>query len=269
MELAVLEWGEGGRPLLVLHGFCGAKENYSELAAPLAEEGWHVVVPDQRGHGESDHPADRSAYSFGAFVVDALALADTLGFESFVLLGHSMGGMTAQMLALEHPGRLGALVLMDTSHTSVEMDPELARAGRNLVETGGIPAMVEALKAAGDPLATDAHRRLVAERPGLSETLDAQTLGCSKEMWLSMSQAMFDAPDRLELLGKLRVPTLVVVGEQDAPFVAASRRMADAIPGAALAVLEDAGHSPQLEAPGATVEALLGFLTEPARQPRR
>jgi len=260
VELEVLESGSGGRPLLVLHGFCGAKENYDEVIGPLARAGWHVVVPDQRGHGASSHPEGEGSYGFGYFVSDALALADTLGWDRFVLLGHSMGGMTAQMLALEHPERVAALILMDTAHARLEIDAELVDAGRQMVEAKGLAALVEAMSSVEDPLATEAHKRLVAERHGYQELLDAQTLACSAEMWVAMTRAMFGAEDRLDDLRTLAVPTLVVVGEQDRPFLGPSRRMAEAIPGARLEALAGAGHSPQLEAPEALLGALTGFL---------
>jgi pimeloyl-ACP methyl ester carboxylesterase len=258
--LEILEAGEGGDPLLVLHGFCGAKENFSEAASQLAERGWHVVVPDQRGHGVSAHPAGTSAYSFDLFVSDALALVDALGWRRFVLIGHSMGGMVAQQLALTAPDRLRGLVLMDTFHAAPQIDEDLTAAGRKLVEDGGMAALVEAMRGLEGPLETEAHRRLLAERPGYQELTDAQTVACSADMWLSMSAAILSARDTLEDLRSLRLPVLVVVGEQDEPFLEASHRMAETIPGSRLAVIPDGGHSPQLEAPEAWTRAVSSFL---------
>ncbi len=259
--LEVLEAGEGGRPLLILHGFCGAKENFSELMGALAARGWHVVTPDQRGHGGSGHPSGENAYVFERFVEDAIALVDILGWERLTLMGHSMGGMVAELIALSHEPRLEGLVLMDTFHSRIEMDPEMAAAGRQIVETGGMQALVEAMRGLDGPLVTDAHRRLLAERPGYQELLDAQQLACSSEMWLSMSSAMFEARDLLEDLRALRLPVLVIVGEQDKPFLDPARRMSEAIPGASLAVIAEAGHSPQLESPAETLGVLTDFLS--------
>ena len=61
--LAVAEAGVGGRPLVLVHGFTGAKEDFTEWLDPLAELGWHAVALDQRGHGESHKPHDEAAYS--------------------------------------------------------------------------------------------------------------------------------------------------------------------------------------------------------------
>jgi len=260
LELEVIEAGAAVRRLLVLHGFCGAKESFAEIMGPLAARGWHVVVPDQRGHGESSHPAGAAAYDFDSFAGDAVGLADSLGWDRFVLLGHSMGGMTAQYVALSHSERLAGLVLMDTSHGPLEIDPEMAAAGRKIVSSGGMQGLVEAMRGLDGPLVTDAHRRLLADRHGYQDQLDAQDLAASPDMWLAMSEAMFGARDRLEQLAGLRLPTLVVVGEQDQPFLAPSLRMAERMPHAALAVIPDAGHSPQLESPRAWLEAVGGFL---------
>lgn len=260
VSLAVLEAGSGGTPLLVLHGLCGAKENFAEIMEPLAEGGWHVVVPDQRGHGETGGPAGDLGYSFEIYADDALGLADALGWDRLVLLGHSMGGMTAQFVAIGHPERLIALVLMDTSHGPLDIDPELAAAGREIVSSGGMAALVKAMSAGDDPLATEAHRRLLAERPGYQEMIDSQNLAASPRMWLAMSEQILTAPDRLLELGTLALPTLVVVGEQDGTFLEPSRRMASSIEGASLEVVPRAGHSPQLESPEAWLAAVLGFL---------
>ena len=97
VQLAIAESGAGGRPFLLLHGFTGAKEDLTEWLDPLAEAGWHAVAPDHRGHGASSKPDDESAYSFEILAADSLALLDALGWDRFALLGHSMGGMVAQI----------------------------------------------------------------------------------------------------------------------------------------------------------------------------
>src|SRR5690606_18998293 len=141
VEVAYLEAGRGGRPLLVLHGFTGAKEDFADHLPALAEAGWHVVAPDLRGHGETSKPDDEAAYSFEALRADALGLVDHLGWDRFVLAGHSMGGMVAQVLALDHPDRVAGLVLLGTGHGPLEgLDPELVAVGVELVRAGGIPA---------------------------------------------------------------------------------------------------------------------------------
>ena len=111
-----------------------------------------------------------------------------------------------------------------------------------------------------DPLATPAHLRLVAERPGYAERDEQVTLACADDMWLAMVDRIVNQPDTCERLAAVSVPTLVIVGEQDTPFMPHSERMAKTIPGARLAVIPDAGHSPQFESPEAWSAELNVFL---------
>jgi len=261
-RLAVDEAGAGGRPLLLVHGFTGARVDFADHLESLADAGWWVVAPDLRGHGESWQPADEAAYSFAHFATDLWALVDALGWARLVLLGHSMGGMIAQVAALQRPDALDGLVLMDTTHGPLDLDRALAELGAQIVRDGGMPAVKAVLDAMGDdaPLTTPAHERLLAERPGYRELGDTKFLGSSPHMYASMLGQLLDQDDRLDELARLEVPTLVLVGEQDEPFLAASEAMAAAVPGARLGVIPDAGHSPQFENPDAWRKAMLDFL---------
>ena len=263
VRLAVAEAGAGGRPLMLVHGFTGAKEDFTEFLDPLAERGWHAVAPDLRGHGSSDHPADEPSYSLEIFASDLGALADALAWPRFVLLGHSMGGMIAQHLLLADPGRLRGLVLMDTTHGAVDwVDADAFALGASLVRADGMRALMEAQNnmRGQDPLVTPAFLRLLRDRPGYAEFCDAKLLACAPAMWLAMAPALFAQPDRLDRLADVDVPTLVIAGEQDEPFVVHSERMAKTIPGARLAIIPDAGHSPQFENTEAWWAVLGSFL---------
>jgi 3-oxoadipate enol-lactonase len=270
LRFSVIEEGSGGRPLFVEHGFCGAKEDFAEVAVRLGGEGWHVVAPDLRGHGSSDHPEGAGSYGLEIFTGDLLAIADYLSWGTFCLLGHSMGGMIAQLVAIDHGERLEGLLLLDTGHGPVKgIDPAMLEAGKELVRASGMEALVEALRRGG-PLSTPAHERLVRERPGFEEFTDAKALACSTDMWLAVADEMHTQADRLERLRAVDAPTLVVAGEQDTPFVEDSRRMAQAIPGARLEILPEAGHSPQFENPDAFWSVVMPFLEGlPARGPAR
>jgi pimeloyl-ACP methyl ester carboxylesterase len=261
-HLAIDEVGVGGRGLLLVHGFTGGRIDFADHMEALADAGWWVVAPDLRGHGDSWHPEDESEYSFDHFAGDMLSLVDALGWERFVLLGHSMGGMIAQVAAAKRPDALDGLVLMDTTHGPLEIDRELAMLGAEIVREGGMAAVKEAMDAMGGdgPLGTPANQRLLDERPGYRELGEAKFLGSSPAMYASMIGQMIDQLDRLQHLADLSVPTLVIVGEQDAPFLGPSEAMATAVAGARLEVIADAGHSPQFENPDAWRAVMLGFL---------
>jgi 3-oxoadipate enol-lactonase len=268
VELAVAEAGEGGRPFLLLHGFTGAKEDFTwgdGWLDRLAELGWHAVAPDHRGHGASSQPDDEAAYSFDVFAADALALADALGWERFALLGHSMGGMVAQHVVTAAPSRVTGLVLMDTSHSALEgVEPELIATAVEIAKTRGMKFLNELQKERGGVLSTPADRRTKATRPGYEAWCDHKMEASSPAMYASMIEAITQGEDRLAELESVEVPTLVIVGEQDRPFIGPSERIAKTITGAGLAVIPDAGHSPQFEAPDAWWAALTGFLAEVA-----
>ncbi len=272
LELSVAEAGAGGRPLLLAHGFTGAKEDFAHHLPTLAGAGWHPLAPDLRGHGASHAPGDEGAYNLRVLAGDLLALADAVGWERFALLGHSMGGMVAQVAALAAPSRLTALVLMDTSAGPVAVDRDLAALSVDVVRSGGMSLLGQVIASLpeGSPLDTTAARRLRRSRPSPLGGDDPEAswaafgetkmLAASPAMYAAMVPAMLDQDDRLASLAGLAVPTLVMVGEHDTLFLDDCRRLAAAIPGARLTVVPEAGHNPQHEAPEAWEAQLLDFL---------
>ncbi|HEX4868787.1 MAG TPA: alpha/beta hydrolase [Acidimicrobiales bacterium] len=265
VPLAMAEAGAGGRPLVLVHGFTGAKEDFTEWLDPLAERGWHAIAFDQRGHGASHKPEEEGDYSFDAYAADLLAVLDAMGWASAVVLGHSMGGMVVQTAALQAPERFDAVVLMDTSHRAVRADPDIIELAVTIARDEGMAAVMAAQEMAGsaDPVANEINARLQAERPDYKEFGQRKMLASSPAMYAAMLRSITDATpelDRLPALAGLTVPALVIVGEHDGPFVKPSERMAEAIPGATLAVIPGGAHSPQFEAPDAWWAALTAFL---------
>jgi pimeloyl-ACP methyl ester carboxylesterase len=106
-RLSYLDFGGRGRPLLALHGHLDEGTMWSALAAELGQ-GWRVIAPDQRGHGESDRAAD---YSREGYVADLAALLAHLDVGPVVALGHSLGGLNAYQLAARHPNLVRALII--------------------------------------------------------------------------------------------------------------------------------------------------------------
>ena len=263
VRVALAEAGAGGRPLLLVHGFTGAKEDFTDFLEPLAALGWHAVAPDNRGHGASDSPAGTESYSLDLFASDTLGVAGQLWpGRPFVLLGHSMGGMIAQVLAVRAPERLAGLILMDTGHGRLNIPTDQLEKIDAIVQEIGTAGLadIQARQTAPGPLDSPAHLELMAERPGYREFNDRKLRAASPDMYRAMIKVIAGADDRLGTLAAIRVPTLVIVGEQDAPFIKASENMAKTIPGATLAVLADAGHSPQFENADAWWDAMSGFL---------
>jgi pimeloyl-ACP methyl ester carboxylesterase len=259
-HLSVLEAGRGGRPLLLVHGFTGAKEDFGDWIDHFAAQGWWVVAPDLRGHGASHQPPGEDAYSLALFAGEVEALVDTLGWERFALLGHSMGGMIAQALAIDVPERITRLVLMDTHHGPIEgLDPEVVAIGMDVLRTQGLPTFLELLDSMPAERAPS-DERVRATRPGYVEWNERKLRTSSPAMYAAMATELVNRPDRLAEVAAVAVPTRVVVGAEDTAFVAAAHRLADAIEGADLVVIPDAAHSPQFENPDAWWEAVSTFL---------
>ncbi len=262
VTLEIAETGVGGRPLLMLHGLTGAKEDFGDWWGQLAERGWHVVAPDLRGHGASDHPPRTQDYTLELFEADVLALVDDLGWDRFVVLGHSMGGMISQAIAVDHPDRLDGLVLMDTvaDASSLEGGGAQMLVLKVVMRLFGMKALARFLRKP-PPRSPESVVRLYAERPGYVEWTQAKILASSPTMARAMTADLGRRADRVPKLAALDLPVLVIVGEHDIPgFVEGSRRMADAIPGATFVLLAGAAHSPQLETPEAWWTTLTGFL---------
>ncbi len=259
VELAVEVSGEGPA-LLLVHGLGGWSVDFADHVATLARD--HTVVTfDHRGHGDSDNPTDPAAYSFDRLVDDTLAVADATGLDHFRLLGHSMGGMVARRIAIRHGERVDALVMMDTSAGPVPgFDPALMDIACDVALTQGKVALKELLDFGG-ALDSPAYRKVLEQRPGFQEFEARKWAGVSEIMWGALAHELAHQDDELAVLAaSLRAPLLILVGEQDKPFLAASHLMADAMPHAQLAVIPDAGHSPQTENPDAWIAALTGFL---------
>ena len=126
--------GIGNRqPLLLLHGYPQSHVLWHKVAQALRHD-YFLVIPDLRGYGNSSKPAglpDHSNYSKRVMAQDMVALMDFLGIEIFHLCGHDRGGRVAHRLALDHPGRVRQLCLIDivpTLDTYAATDFEFAKA---------------------------------------------------------------------------------------------------------------------------------------------
>jgi 3-oxoadipate enol-lactonase len=112
IRLAYRVWGSAGAPPLVLvHGLGDGAGDWDGVAPAFARH-WRVYAPDLRGHGRSGRPGD---YSVELMEADVLGFLDALGLDRVDLIGHSMGGLVGYLLAGDHPGRVGRLILEDVA----------------------------------------------------------------------------------------------------------------------------------------------------------
>ncbi|PFG96880.1 LOW QUALITY PROTEIN: pimeloyl-ACP methyl ester carboxylesterase [Saccharopolyspora erythraea NRRL 2338] len=107
---------EGGRPVLLLHGFPEAAVQWSEQLAVLGEAECHAVAPDQRGYSPGARPEQVADYRLEELVGDVLAIADHLGWQRFDLVGHDWGAAVSWATAAAHPDRSATLTAVSIPH---------------------------------------------------------------------------------------------------------------------------------------------------------
>jgi len=111
VRLAYREYGDpAGEPVVLVHGLFAAGWSWEGFAPLLAEAGRRVIVPELRGHGHSDRTGP---YTFEVFAGDLIFLLDTLGIDTVDLIGHSLGGHAASVVAQRQPQRIRRLVIED------------------------------------------------------------------------------------------------------------------------------------------------------------
>lgn len=259
------EAGEGGFDLLLLHGFGSSLFSWRETLGPLAAFG-RVVAFDQPGFGFTERPErwqGVNPYSPEGGVALTVELMDALEMERAVLVGSSAGGTLAVRLALAHPDRLEALILVDPALVSGGGAPAWARP---LLGTPQFERIGPLIMRQFEGETGEAFFRSAWSDP---ERLSDETLsgyrrlflveGWDRALW-QVTRASREA-DPTDSLPRLTVPTLVIAGAEDAVVPPEeSERAAALIPGAEFVTLPGCGHLPQEECPAAFLAALEGFL---------
>jgi pimeloyl-ACP methyl ester carboxylesterase len=115
----VLAGPKDGSPVILLHGFPEFWRGWLKQIEPLADAGYRVIVPDQRGYNLSDKPKGVKSYRMKALVADILGLINTLGYEKVHLVGHDWGGEVGWEFAIKHPERLQKLAILNSPHPTV------------------------------------------------------------------------------------------------------------------------------------------------------
>ncbi len=245
IQLATWEHGHG-EPFVLVHGFTGSSLDWVDVVDPLAAT-HRVLTLDQRGHGRSSNTGDEATYSFDQLVADFGSYVDAVGLESFHLLGHSMGGMMAMRYALAAPDRLKSLILMDTAAAPAKGAPEMMRTGLQLAREHGLNAVFEAISPF---LATSPRGEITLER------MRTKWGQMDVAAFLALGAELLEHESVLDQLATLRIPTTVILGENDHGLRHASEALAAAIPGAHFAIIPNAGHSPQEDDPAAWLAAV-------------
>ncbi len=230
-----------GDPVLLSHGYSATAQMWTGQVAAFKDK-YRVITWDMRGHGQSDSPDDPSAYSEAATCDDMAAILKHLGIESAVIGGLSLGGYMSLAFHVAHPEMTRALMLFDTgpgykNPVAREGWNDTARKRAEVFEEKGLEAV-----------GRSAEVRIAQHR-------SAQGLAHAARGML----AQFDSRI-IESLPEIKVPTLVLVGENDTPFLGGTDYMVNKIPGAQKALIENAGHASNIDQPAAFNEAVAIFL---------
>lgn len=249
--------GPARSTVLLVPGFTGSKEDFRLLLEPLADAGHRAVAVDQRGQFQSPGTDDIADYTTTALGRDLLAVVDALGGEPVHLVGHSFGGLVSRAAVLAQPESFHSLVLMGSGPAGltgprVDVLPLM----RPLLEQG-MPALVEAV----DQL-NAADQRWLALDSSVQGFLRDRMLASSARALLGMADSLTGEPDRVEELRATGLRVLVLHGESDDAWTPALQTEMAVRLGAAHAVVPDAAHSPAVENPDATLEALLSFYAD-------
>ena len=247
VTLEVAEQGRGPA-VLFLHGVTDSWRSFERIL-PLLPAELRAIVPSQRGHGESDRPAD--GYDIERLADDAHALLDAAGVERATVVGHSMGSIVAQALAAAHPERVERLVLVGSATRF------------DIPEVRELAGAVEQLHDAVPPTFAREFQLSTIHRPIPDDFLETVVRECLKAPLRVWQQALagilrFSAD---ALLPRIDMPTLIVWGDRDgiAPR-SEQQRLLQGIRRASLHVFEDTGHATHWERPERFVEQLLAFV---------
>jgi pimeloyl-ACP methyl ester carboxylesterase len=237
-----------GPAILLSHGYSATLEMWRGQIAPLSRR-HQLILWDMRGHGQTDSPDDPSLYSEDATVADMAAVLNNAkaGAERAIVGGLSLGGYMSLAFHLSYPERVRALLLFDTGPGFKNDEARAAwnkRAAEtaNTFETEGLDSLRSQGREMSREMAMSTHRSasgLARAALGMLAQRDARVI---------------------KSLPDIKVPTLIIVGADDTPFLAPSDYMAAKIPNARKVVIPHAGHASNLDQPEIFNQAVLEFL---------
>lgn len=250
VTLRYVEQGSKNGPVVVfLHGYTDSHHTW-DLDLPIFPRSFHIYALDQRGHGDSSRPA--CCYTQQDFAADVVAFLNAIGERKAILVGHSMGSFIAQQVALDYPSRVEALVLVGSAPTVA--GNEVALFLKSIVDTqvGTVdPDFVREFQ-------TSTFTRPVPQ--SYIDTLVSESLKVPARVWQATLDGLI-AEDHSARLGQIRVPVLVVGGDQDGFFpVEQQQALVDALPNATYVLYPDTGHAPHAELPHRFVHEVQRFL---------
>jgi non-heme chloroperoxidase len=226
-----------GEPVILLHGYTDSWFSFSQIL-PLLDQKYRVYTLDQRGHGDSDRPV--GGYAMEQFAGDVVAFMDAMKINQATIVGHSMGSLVAQHVAVDAPERVKRMVLVATATTVHTND--LAR------------QLQREINALTDPVPEKFvydFQRSTAFQPLSNEffqTVLKESLKLPANVWREVMAEMM-SPDTGVELKKIKTPTLILWGDKDFFPRSEQDALTSGIPNAVLKVYKDTGHALHWERP--------------------
>jgi len=247
IRIQYLRTGGAKPPLILLHGLSGSGACWGPLARALEDE-YDVVMPDARGHGGTSTPP--SGYRYEDFAGDVVGLINGLGLVDPILLGHSMGGMTAAVVATRSAPKIRALILADPTF----LDPDRQR---EVYESG----------------LADQHRRFLglAKDEALAEVRvryarrDPELIGLTVAARMNTRAVAFEVlappnPEYRGLIAGIRIPTLLVIPQKGVVSKETAQELKNLNPGLYVEQILQAGHGLQYDQPKRFEMTVASFL---------
>jgi len=274
---AVAAGPQDGPLVVLLHGFPEFWYSWRKQIGPLADAGFRVVAPDQRGYNVSSKPPKVSDYAIGNLVADVMFIVGRLGRERFHLAGHDWGAAVAWSTALLAPDRLNKLAVLNVPHPSVFLRTVRSNPRQMLrswyMAFFQLPRIPEQ-RFSADNFAMGSKSLVASSRPG---TFTAEDLDAYRQAWsnpgtvtamINWYRAFFRTRPPLPQNPKIHVPTRILWGERD--FFLLPEMAQESIAycdSAQLTYFHNATHWLQLEEPDAVSAALIDFFRNEKASP--
>jgi pimeloyl-ACP methyl ester carboxylesterase len=240
-----------GEPIVLLHGIGDSWRSF-ELVLPHIPERYRVFAISMRGHGWSDGPA--SGYLLRDYAADISAFLEQLNLRNVTLVGHSLGSFVAQAAAVEDRGRLARLVLIGSGPGGVSSSTVRAE----------VQQLFRGVRAPVDPAFARDFQASTVTAPipaAFMERMYEQIVRAAPQMWAATAEGIY-SPDLARGLTRVKVPTLLIWGDQDAMLARGEQDgLLTRLPNARLVVFEGNGHTPHWEDPARVAKELVAFVS--------
>ena len=244
--------GKENAPVVVLSHSLGSSLAMWDPQMESLEPHYRVLRYDTRGHGDSDAP--KEAYTLGQLGDDAIGLLNSLDIDLVHWVGLSMGGMIGQCLALNHADRIRSLALCDTAAIIPEEAQAVWQERMDTARDKGMPALVQ------ETLERWFTLPYLSQNSHGVKLIRNRFLATPVTGYIGCSEAIRDL-NYLERLIEIKIPTLIIVGEDDPGTpVAASEAMHERISGSRLVVIPSAAHLSNIEQAEVFSSAIIEFL---------